>query len=171
MANRRGVWSVIVALCASGWLVPEAVAAQDCGLDCEPRGWFGAEGQNWYPQGGYDMDCDHFTSHCTLCGPNVTTGSPSDFVSADEVVRLLLEGRQRVVARTLDAFEDRLLVDPDRRLLVVRGSACAPESVEAVLFLTADLNRALAGRWYRLSTVEALASLGLMREGRPSREG
>lgn len=125
---------VTAVLASIGVPRPREAEAQDCGTTCHSCGLIGYEGRNYSQDGRYNMTCPSASiPYCVAC-PEVelvADGLPSATVIADE-----LRGASAADIRTVaDRYRDRLVVNEERGLLVIRGTSCDPEAIAAVLFL------------------------------------
>ncbi len=119
-----------------------SVAAQDCALYCYPCLGVYHEGKFGNESGHYDAACSA-SGECGTdgCGPQLV----GDAGPAAELILASLDvtdaGR---VSQVVAEYGGRLLLDAESRLVVVRGTACDPDQLAAVQFVSEDILRALA---------------------------
>jgi hypothetical protein len=132
---------------------PAQVVAQDCGHDCHacPLG-LGYEGINHEDGGPFNMTCFMSVPYCVACAPQDTVGGwpidPETRVSdvtpgAEMVVKLIYSVPAERLNSSLRIYRNRILVVPDRNLVVVKGNGCDPEALSTVLFVTSRKIKAL----------------------------
>lgn len=127
------VWGAC--LCTLVFARPGNGKAQDCGTGCQACGWFGAEGHNWTSSGpGYVMDCENFTSSCTLCG-QIELVAETEELSSVSLAKSILRASDTALLALLRNHGNRLLVDLDRGIIVVKGATSCGAAPEAVIFL------------------------------------
>lgn len=127
-----------------GVAAPERVEAQgvDCGSYCGPCLVLYWEGRTNNSQGHYNMNC-------TMSGECNQTGCPivelaSEVPVAAEAIFEEIDGLpDSEIAGAIQRYQDRILIQVSRNLLLIRGTACNPDVITAVKFVTPTVTKAL----------------------------
>ena len=145
----RTLWTwaayVAVATVATTTHATNAVAQPPmlvCGINCMlcgPEEW-GRQGWPASPRGGYAIFC----TEGNACGENCGSIGPAEAGSPDrELVEAIRSASSTELARLVEEHGSRLLLHEPRRLLAIRGTACATDVVTTVVFLSSAETKAL----------------------------
>jgi hypothetical protein len=142
---------IAMLLLSCAFLAPRSADAQDCGHDCVTCiAGTGYEGVHYEKGGAYDMTCTVLVQYCVACAPQLpgdTTENwpvnPDTRVSdaapgAEAIVQLIQSTPPSRLKPWLGKFHNRILLVPDRNLVVVKGNGCDPEALTTVLFVSPE---------------------------------
>jgi len=123
-------------------LIPSRAIGQDCGLSCGRCAIGAWEGRGYSANGSYNMDCFALLPYCVAC-PKIEMAAEHTPAVAD-IVRELRTSTNATIALVANRYRDRLLIVPERGLLVIRGTECNPDALASVVFLERAKLEALA---------------------------
>ena len=102
----------------------------------------GHEAVIWVSGGVIDMRCNWFSDYCSTC---MISGDDSA-VPAGEIIEVVKASTSAEMALVARAYGDRLFFNAERRLLLIRGTACSPDAEGGMLVVSNDQARALAAQ-------------------------
>lgn len=144
MLNRKLLIASVALLCPLALDAPAVLAQTDCGTQCVSCGTGKYEGRNYDPSGSHNMNCGSGTwcDACPFAVSETTAG-------AEELVESLRAGPAWKLRAVVQRHRDRLLLHRPRSLLVIQGTVCDPQALDAVVPLSPE-------------RLDALQTLGVM---------
>lgn len=128
-------------LLVPGAIIPLGLMGQDdwCGTECVDC-FYGVMGKNAISIGIWAPYCMPFDEVCPSCYPQLVKDGSTEVERVANMIRALPAAG---MGELVEEFGDRLLVSPDRNLLVIQGNGCDPEVLSSVLFVSQERARAL----------------------------
>ena len=119
--------------------IPERKPILDCGSVCESCGFLNLfrEGRGVSASGNYNMTCGFW--ECKNC-PRKHAAAES---AGGTLLRAVLTASNPALSQEISKHRNRLLFDPSRRILAVRGVDCRSLQVVAASILSVDQANAL----------------------------
>lgn len=147
----------LVALAAAVFARPVlADPPPDCGQSCSDCGFFGAEGVGFKVGGKWKMRCTNLVGYCDPCSGNHTR---ANFGRENEALLLLLRSGDEASVRTaLAANAHRLRVSTTRNFVVIYGTKCDDDAIDAVAYVSAARAQFLQHAGLRSFTEQLIAS-------------
>jgi hypothetical protein len=124
-------------------LAPRGASAQsqDCGSGCRGCSIGGYEGYDWSPNGLYNMTCYQWIPYCVACVIERT----NDGEDAEALLGSVRSASEADLRGILLRSQGRLLLNPSRNLVVLRGTKCNPKALASVVYVTPARTALLRG--------------------------
>lgn len=140
MMFRNGLLIVSVFLLALFAAGVSPVDARDCGWNCQICGLGSYEGTMEDDPAPYLVECVHaIFGICPDCGGSVN----DDLIDAMAIAEMIESLSAAELSALVEAYGDRLLLNPERGLLIVQGNGCDVRALEIAIFLPPAKVRAL----------------------------
>ena len=143
---RKRMLAALAALLA-GAVTASGAAAQDCGSSCSTCGLGGYEGRSHTVGGPYNMSCYSLVPYCVAC-PEVEMATEHNSTTAN-VASAVRSATNETIAMVAEQYRTRLLVVPERNLVVIKGTSCDPNALGSVLRVEAATITALTATGIR----------------------
>lgn len=145
---RNASLGILVLLAALAFTAP-AVSAQDCGSSCSACGLAGYEGRNHAAGGAYNMDCHALIPYCVACPPPKVEMTAEHTFTAAKIIRELRVASGASIASLAARHGDRLLIVPERNLLVIKGTPCNADALASAVYIGSNTMNALVAAGVR----------------------
>jgi hypothetical protein len=124
-------------------LAPMTAPAQnrDCADHCMTCGFNGREGYSHNNNGIYDMGCYDGIPNCVSCVIERT----NDGEDAEALLGSVRSASEADLRGILLRSQGRLLLNPSRNLVVLRGTKCNPKALASVVYVTPARTALLRG--------------------------